>query len=185
MILFVIIFCVLVALGLGVAGAVSDLRGLIIPNIYVGGILIAFIPAYVAFWFFARESGFFDDWISHLGAFGIVFIGSFILFSLNMFGAGDSKLCSAFALWTGMSGLSAFIFYTAVIGGLLGVATLLLRRHKPFAQVKEGTWLARAQAGENAVPYGIAITGGALMSFLWLGYFSPDTLFALTGNALE
>ncbi len=182
MILFLIVFCLLIALGFGVAAAVSDLRGLLIPNAYSAGIVLAFIPAYIVFLIFAKDSGFFEGWGSHLGAFAIVFAVSFLLFSFNMFGAGDSKLATAYALWAGMGGLSAFIFYMALVGGLLGVVTLLLRKHKPFKNAKDGTWIARAQAGENAVPYGVAISAGALASFVWLGYFTPDNLQLLTGN---
>lgn len=182
MVLFIILFCLIVALGLGLAAALSDWRGLIIPNIYPAGILLAFVPAYAAFWFFAQGSDVFEGILSHLAGFGLVFLGSFALFSFNMFGAGDSKLCSAFAIWVGLKGLSAFIFYMAVIGGVLGLVTIMLKRHKPFPAAREGTWIARAQAGENSVPYGIAITGGALIAFVWLGFFSVDTLLALAGN---
>lgn len=183
MILFIIVFCLLIALGFGVAAAVSDWRGFLIPNTYSAGVALAFIPAYSVFLFFAGDSGFFEGWGSHLGACAIVFAVSFLLFSFNMFGAGDSKLVTAYALWTGMGGLSAFVFYMALVGGLLGVATLLLRKHKPFKEAREGTWIARAQAGDNAVPYGIAIMVGAIASFVWLGYFSPANLQLLTGNA--
>ncbi len=182
MLLFAIVFCLLVALGLGFMAAWSDARGLIIPNVYPAGILVSFVPAYAAFLIFAPESGFFDGWLSHLLSTLLVFAISFGLFSFKLFGAGDSKLCTAYAAWVGLGGLSAFVFYMALIGGLLGLATLLLRKHKPFAQVKDGTWLAKAQAGENAVPYGIAIFGGALASFVWLGYFSPDHLALLASQ---
>ncbi len=170
MVLFIIIFCLLVVIGLGVLAAVSDWRGLLIPNAYSLGIILAFIPAYAAFLFFAGDSGYFQGWASHLGAFAILFIGSFILFTLNMFGAGDSKLATAFALWVGLEGLGAFVFYMALVGGLLGLVTLGLRKYKPFAHVRPGTWFARAQAGDNVVPYGIAITAGAIAAFFWLGY---------------
>lgn len=179
MVLFIIVFCLLIALGFGVAAAVSDARGLTIPNAYVAGIVLSFIPAYTAFLLFAGDSGFFAGWASHIGAFALVFAISFILFTLNMFGAGDSKMLTAYGLWVGFGGLSAFIFYMALVGGLLGLATLALRRHKPFPQAKPGSWVARAQAGENAVPYGIAISAGAFISFMWLGYVSPENLQSL------
>lgn len=182
MVLFIIVFCVLVALGLGVAAALSDLRGLIIPNAYSLGIVLAFVPAYLAFALFAGESGYFQSWTSHLGAFALVFAASFVLFALNMFGAGDSKLATAFALWVGMDGLFSFVFYVALIGGVLGVITLVIQRKKPFPAARAGTWVARAQAGDNAVPYGIAITAGAVVAFCWLGYASPMALLALSGR---
>lgn len=180
MVLFLIVFCVLVALGFGVAAALSDLRGLIIPNEYSLGIILAFVPAYLVFILLASESGYFQGWASHLGAFALMFAASFVLFTLNLFGAGDSKLATAFALWVGMDGMFSFVFYMALIGGVLGLATLILQRRKPFTTVPAGTWVARAQDGDNAVPYGIAITAGAVIAFCWLGYVSPAALLALS-----
>lgn len=182
MVLFIVIFCVLVALGFGAAASLSDARGLVIPNAYPAGIALAFVPAYAAFLFFAGESGYFQGWASHLGAFALVFAGSFVLFALNLFGAGDSKLASAYALWAGMDGLYVFVFYMALVGGVLGVATLIVQRRKPFATPRAGSWIARVQGGDNAVPYGIAITAGAFASFWWLGYATLSGLRALGGG---
>ena len=183
MVLFLVVFCLLIALGFGIAGAVSDWRGMLIPNAYSLGIVVSFVPAWLAFAFFAEESGYFQGWSSHLGAFAVIFAGSFVLFALNMFGAGDSKLATAFALWVGFEGLGAFVFYMALAGGLLGIATLYLRKRKPVKNPPEGGWIARAQAGDNAVPYGIAITIGAAACFIWLGYADPANLYALSGMA--
>lgn len=182
MVLFIIVFCVLVALGLGVAAALSDLRGLIIPNAYSLGIVLAFVPAYLAFALFAGDSGYFQSWTSHLGAFALIFAASFVLFALKMFGAGDSKLAAAFALWAGMEGLFTFVFYMALIGGVLGLATLIIQRKKPFPNAPAGAWIARAQGGDNSVPYGVAIAAGAVVAFCWLGYASPMALLALSGQ---
>lgn len=183
MVLFIIIFCVLVALGFGVAAAISDFRGLIIPNVYSLGVILAFIPAYLAFSLFTGDSGYFQGWTAHLSAFALVFAASFALFALNMFGAGDSKLVTAYALWVGMDGLFAFIFYMALMGGVLGLATLVIQRRKPFAEAAAGSWIARVQDGENAVPYGIAIVAGASLTFWWLKYLSPAALLSLSGGS--
>ena len=45
MILFLIVFCVMVAVGLGIASAISDFKSITIPNLYSGCIVLAFVPA--------------------------------------------------------------------------------------------------------------------------------------------
>lgn len=182
MVLFIVVFCLLVAMGFGVAAGLSDLRGMIIPNSYCVGIMLAFVPAYAAFMMLAPETHYFQSWASHVIAFALVFAGSFILFAVKMFGAGDSKLASALALWIGMEGLSAYIFYMALAGGLLGIVTIILRNRVVFASAKPPSWVGRVQQGDNVVPYGIAIAAGAFAGFIWLGYLSPEKLLVLAAG---
>lgn len=179
MLLFIVIFCVIVALGFGLASAWSDFRGLIISNAYSIGVLLVFIPAFLAVFFFAPDAGYFASWKSHLVAAAIMFAVTFVLFTTNMIGAGDSKLATAYALWIGVMGLPSFLFYMTLMGGVLGLATLALRRWKPIAAPREGGWVARAQAGASDVPYGIAIVTGAAVAFVQNGYVDPDRLAAL------
>lgn len=179
MILFLVVFCVLVALGFAVASAISDFKSMTIPNVYAGGIVLAFIPAYAADYLSGAGMEFFAAPASHLIAALVVFIITLFLFAARVMGAGDSKLCSALALWVGISGLAAFIFYMAVAGALLAVATKIMNKRKVCEAPKEGGWIDQAQRGLAGVPYGIAICLGALIAFYQLGYFSPDTLGAL------
>lgn len=181
MILFLVIFSVLVALGFGIAAAVSDFRSMTIPNLYAGLIVIAFIPAYLADAFTGAGLEFFVSWKSHLIAAAIVFVITFILFTVRIIGAGDSKLCSAFALWTGVTGLAPLLFYMAMLGAVLGLVTKLMNSKKLVAEPKAGSWIAKSQAGETGVPYGIAICFGAIVAFYQLGYFSPEKLALLAG----
>lgn len=182
MILFVIVFCLMVAIGFGIASAISDFRSMTIPNLYAGLIVLAFIPAYLADHFTGNGLEFFASWKAHGLAAAIMFVITFILFTLKVIGAGDSKLCSAFALWTGLNGLIPYLFYMAILGALLGVATKILAARKPFAAPKEGSWIAKSQEGQMGVPYGIAICFGAIVAFCVLGYFSPEKLALLAGH---
>lgn len=179
MLIFIVIFCVIVALGFGLASAWSDFKGFTISNAYSIGVILAFIPAFLAVFFLVPEAAYFASWKSHLLAAAIMFAVTFVLFTLHMIGAGDSKLATAYALWVGIMGIPAFLFYMTVTGGLLGVATLVLRRWKPFTAPPEGGWIARAQAGSSEVPYGIAIVVGAVVAFFQSGYFNPDRLAGL------
>lgn len=181
MVLFIVIFCVVVALGFAAAAAWSDWSGMVIPNSYSVGIIVSFIVAYGAFYFLAPESGYFMGIKAHGIALIIVFAITFILFSLRMLGAGDSKLAAAIALWTGFKGLMPFLFFMGIVGGILGLIALYLKKNKPIANPKEGSWFDRVQKGESAVPYGIAIAVGAVVAFFDMGYFDPEKLQLLAG----
>lgn len=165
----------LVAVGAGVLASFSDARGLTISNSYSAAIGIAFIVCFVLLALGGHENVFYSFSSHFLGAL-IVFGVTAALFSFGIIGAADSKLATVYALWMSLHGLFAFLFYMSLAGGLLGLLTLYLRKFKPLQKVKAGTWIARAQAGENKVPYGIAIFAGALASFVKLGYFDTETL---------
>ncbi len=182
MVLFLVVFCLLVAIGFGAASAISDFKSMTIPNVYALGIVLAFIPAFAADAFLAPDGVvFFSVLKSHIAAAVVVFIITFILFSARVIGAGDSKLCSAFALWVGLQGLAAFLFYMAIVGALLGIATKIMIHKKLVEAPASGSWIEKAQSGQAGVPYGIAILLGALVAFYQLGYFSPEKLALLAG----
>lgn len=180
MVLFLVIFCVIIALGFGFAAAWSDFKGLIIPNLYSLLILGAFVPAYAAVHFLAPESGYFQGIGSHLISFGIIFVVTYILFALKALGGGDAKLCSVYALWVGLGGIAPFLFFMSITGGLLGLTTIFLNKNKPVKKPKKDSWIAKAQKGKRDVPYGIAITTGAVIAFIYAGYITPSGIVGLT-----
>lgn len=184
MTLFLVVFCMLVALGFAIASAISDYRSMTIPNVYAAGIVLAFIPAYLADMFSGNGVEFFAPWTMHLGAAVLVFILSFALFAARVMGAGDSKLCSAVALWTGLTGLAPFLFYMAITGAVLGIATKIMNKKTLVAAPLEGSWIDKSQKGQMGVPYGIAIAVGAIIAFYQLGYFEPENIIKL-GNYME
>ena len=187
MLVFIVVFCVVVALGFCLASAWSDWSGMTIPNTYPVGIIATFGIAAAALYFLAPEAGYLFSLKSHFISFALVFAVTFVLFSLKMIGAGDSKLAAAVALWTGVKGLFPFLFFMGITGAVLGLAALYLQKNKPVAEPKEKSWIERVQGGESTVPYGIAIAVGALIAFIQVGYFSPEKLALLvdigTGSA--
>jgi len=136
----------------------SDIRFLKIPNWHPGVIIIAFFPAY-----FLTPEGFFPLW-QHIAAMGIMFVVSYGMFHFNVMGGGDSKLATAVSLWLGLKLMLPFMLYMAIAGGVLGIATILMQKKKPFKNPIEQSWFSKAQQGVNEVPYGIAITTGYLLS---------------------
>lgn len=172
--------CVLTALGTGVLAGLSDYRGMTIPNLYSVIIMAAFALAFVLLALFGPGYVFFGL-ASHLLAGILVFGVTVALFAARVIGAADSKLASAYALWVGIPGLPAFLFYTALAGGVLALAALALGKWKFVRSPVAGSWVARAQGGESKVPYGIAIAVGALASFVKLGYLGRGTLTTFLG----
>lgn len=168
------IFLMAAALGVGILAAWSDCRGMTIPNIYSAVILGLFPLCYGA----ARLAGVevFASPLSHGLGLLIVFAVSAALFAFKIMGAADSKLASAYAAWMGLHGLIPFLFYMTLIGGLLGVATIIMKRNKPFPNAAPQSWAGQAQAGADKVPYGVAIVAGAFVSFLLLDYVDAEVL---------
>ncbi len=176
---FIIIFCAIIALGFGGAAAWSDYSSLRIPNLYAACIGAAFIPAFIVATFLAPDISFFASWKSHLIAGGFVFALSYALFYFKFIGGGDSKLLSVYALWVGLSGLLPLFFFMALVGGVFGALTLALHKWKPVKKPVKGSWIEKSQKGAKDVPYGIAIFIGALVAFWKIGYLQPDALMAL------
>jgi len=151
--------------GLMVAAALSDAVRFTIPNWLVGAIMALFpVMALSAAGIGWSEAGF------HLLAGLAALVFGFALFAPGWIGGGDAKLIAAAALWIGWTDLAAFAFHTALAGGVLVLVLLAARRMAPAFPLPAG-WVARSAFAENApVPYGIAITAGALWTLPQLAW---------------
>lgn len=143
---------------------VSDVRRLRIPNTHVMAVLAAFVVAY------ALSPQSFGVWWHPFAAGAVFLVITYIMFALRMLGAGDAKMGAVLALWVGLPGLMAYVMYMAIMGGVIGVASLVIKKRKPFKNPRAGGWIATVQSGGNAVPYGIAITAGAWGAMLHNGF---------------
>jgi prepilin peptidase CpaA len=143
------------ALLLWAAGA--DIHRLTIPN-WVSLAMIGLYPVHVL------VSPVPVNWsIAVLIAVATLAVG-FLLFAFKMIGGGDVKLLTATALWTQPALFPSFIFLTAIAGGVIGLAILLLRRRRMApAAVDSGH-----SVGPAVMPYGVAIAVGGLMVALTL-----------------
>ncbi len=167
--LVIFLTCLFIAIAVGLMAAWSDFKGLTIPNWHSAAVFLSFFAAYSLMHLLGHGDVFGSLW-SH-GAAGLVVFGvTALLFALGTMGAADSKLSTAYAFWAGIPGLPAFLFYMTLAGGLVGLSAIILRKYKPFKAAAANGWIARVQAGENKVPYGIAIVCGALACFIQLGY---------------
>jgi len=138
--------------------SVSDFKSMTIPNWHSGVIIILFFPAY-----FLMPNHLFPLW-QHIAACVFMFFASYLMFHFKAMGGGDSKLMTAVSLWLGVKGLMPFLLFTALSGGLLGIAALYLQKHKIIEAPIKDSWIDKCQQGVSAVPYAIAITVGYLLS---------------------
>lgn len=174
------IFGLLLTLGCAIKAAMHDWQGLTIPNALSAIIAALFFIIYVIITM-ASTGAVFMPLTSHLMVAGGVFAATFLLYLLGFFGAGDVKLASALSLWLGLSGLTAFLFYTTFVGGLLGVMALRMRKMETVPVWLNRGWITQLRDGKNAVPYGVAIAVGFIIAIGYNGALSPATLQSFVG----
>ena len=144
--------------GLILTGTWTDARELRIPNWISLTLLALFIPA-------ALVGGLSMETIAlHFAAALGVLVFGIALFAFGLFGGGDAKLMAAAALWVGWGSLLWFGVAVILFGGALALGVIVLRRGLGLWP----DWLVRSAAGlfeqNKAIPYGIAITAGAILS---------------------
>lgn len=141
-----------------VLAAAKDVLSYTIPN----GISLALIAGFVLA---APVAGLgMHASLMHVAAGAAVLAVGFLLFAFRLVGGGDAKLLAAASMWLGFEQLLPFLLHTAVIGGGLALVLLMFRRLSSTIFFGHG-WVQRLQAPESGIPYGVAIAGGALMSF--------------------
>jgi prepilin peptidase CpaA len=140
------------------AAAVSDFRRLRIPN-------WTSVALFLLFFAYAALPGKEFNVVHHFSVAVIVFLVGLLLYYMGVFSAGDVKLMAAVALWAGPTDILSLVLITAVVGGLLGIAVIILRKAPPLILFGRMISLDRVLprwAKHGLVPYGIAIVGGAL-----------------------
>jgi prepilin peptidase CpaA len=138
------------ATGLLIWCGIGDIRTRIIPH----GLIFGLIGLYAVY----ALTGY-ADWHSGLIAAMLMLALGFLLFHLKMMGGGDAKLIAAVGLWVGTGQLGAFLFYTAVAGGVVALSVLVHQRLRV-----QGSPAAMEAA--PTVPYGVAIAFGGSFA-LW------------------
>ena len=88
-----------------------------------------------------------------------VFAGGAVAFAVGAMGGGDVKLLAAASLFAGPGLLLDFLMVTAVVGGLMGLASLAGAPIGPTAPAGNATVRTRLRSG---FPYGPAIAAGGL-----------------------
>jgi prepilin peptidase CpaA len=141
--------------------ACCDVRRFEIPNAVPLALLCLF-P------FFAATSAAEISWVATpLVALVILGVGV-LLFAKGVMGAGDVKLFAAASLWIGPGHCFDFVADTAVIGGVLGLVLLTSIGRALFDRLRAAGARVTAEAWgfKRPMPYGVAISAGALLTLL-------------------
>lgn len=104
----------------------------------------------------------------------LVLAAGYLLFAINLWGAGDGKLAAAVALWIGLGfnfDLFRFFLVVSLAGGVLAIAALAIHFATGQPQLPPGDEAGREAARRNPLKakarYGAAIAIGGLDFWLW------------------
>jgi prepilin peptidase CpaA len=137
--------------------AATDLLSMTIPNT-LSLILIALFPVVA---FAAGLS--FEQMAWHGAAAGLVFLVCFALFAMGIIGGGDAKFATVVALWVGLANLLPYFLYVSLLGGALTFAIIWMKSHQMPQLAMRFAWYRRLQDPKTGIPYGIALSIGALI----------------------
>lgn len=142
-----------------VAAAVWDAVTLTIPNYLVLAVLALYAVSLTVKFDLS-------DILFDLLAAAIVFAVCFALFALGWLGGGDAKLAPGAVLWAGYDGFLEFVIAMTLAGGVLAIVLLILRAGLRTAGASQDR-LPVVLQWASPVPYGIAISAGAIL-VIWL-----------------
>jgi prepilin peptidase CpaA len=105
------------------------------------------------------------DVLQHLGIGALVLAVGFLFFTFGWIGGGDAKLAAATSLWLGFGLTLPYLLDASVIGGLMTVGILMLRRWPLPGFLVNITWVHRLHDPRSGVPYGIALAIAGLLTY--------------------
>ncbi|HEY3696570.1 A24 family peptidase [Phenylobacterium sp.] len=136
--------------------AISDVRDRRIPNWSVLSVLGLFLLWTVA--------GGGVGLVAALEAAGIAAAVTVTLYAFRIVGAGDSKLFTVVALFTGLTYLPLFALATVLAGGVIAAVSLVSRPTRALVMFQ---MRGKGDFGRG-VPYGVAIALGGALAVWWL-----------------
>jgi len=139
------------------AAAGWDLASFTIPNFLQVALLAGFAVLAVALHLGASAIGL------HLLAGLIGLLLGLVLFALGYVGGGDAKLFAVVLLWLGLKDLMPYTLVATVLGGVLTLGLLALRRLPLPAVLARQSWILRLHGSKAGVPYGVALAAGVLV----------------------
>ena len=100
-----------------------------------------------------------------------VLVVGFVLFALRWIGGGDAKLAAATTLWLGFGLTPMFVIYAGLLGGVLTLLILVLRRFPLTPFLARFHWLERLHNPKSGIPYGVALAIAGMV------VYSNSTIF--------
>ena len=101
----------------------------------------------------------------NMGCASVVLLITFAMFAPGWIGGGDAKLAAATTLWMGFGLTLPYLVYTALLGGVLTLLILGLRRLPLTPLMARYRWIERLHDPRTGVPYGIALAVAALLMY--------------------
>ncbi|MFC3705075.1 prepilin peptidase [Devosia honganensis] len=95
----------------------------------------------------------------------VVLVVAFGMFAMRWIGGGDAKLAAATTLWLGFGLTLPYLVYTALLGGVLTLMVLMLRRLPLMPAIARFRWLERLHDPRQGVPYGVAMAVAGLLTY--------------------
>ncbi len=145
--------------------AMLDLFTMTIPNKISLGLLASFLIV-------APLTGMpWEQFFVHIAIGFAVLVAGIVLFAFGVLGGGDAKLVAAASLWIGYNDLLAYLFVAAQLGAVLSIAIIMYRGMLPPRWALNVDWAMRLYNKNEGIPYGIALAGGALVTFPTTSWF--------------
>ena len=144
------------------AAAVSDLMTYKIPNV-IPGVMIVLFLAFLIVLAFGGHAMSRSETSPHLLAGALGLLAGMGLFALGWIGGGDAKFFAAAMLWLGFDALFSYAIVASLLGGVLTVGLITLRKIPQPAFLVRQAWYARLSDHKGGVPYGIALALAALL----------------------
>jgi prepilin peptidase CpaA len=149
---------VLVALPVILAAAAGwDLASFTIPNFLQAAAITCFIAFAAATGLHALDIG------QHLLAGVIGLAAGFALFAFGYIGGGDAKLFAVVVLWLGLRDLLPYALVATVLGGVLTLSLMAMRRLPLPAILARQSWLLRLHDNKSGIPYGVALAAAVFV----------------------
>jgi prepilin peptidase CpaA len=159
-----------------IAAAFFDLTTYTIPNILPAAMFVLFAAFLLAITLAGHGLNWSDTW-PHLLAGTVALVAGLALFAAGWVGGGDAKLFATACLWLGWDSMFEYTLVASLLGGMLTITLLMLRRLPLPARLAAQPWLARLADQNSGVPYGVALAIAALVVL-------PDTeLFRIAATS--
>lgn len=101
----------------------------------------------------------------HFACAAIVLVAGFAFFALGWIGGGDAKLAAATTLWLGFGMMLPYVVYASLLGGVLTMLLLAVRRWPLPDNLRSIAWIDRLHNEKSGVPYGIALATAGLLVY--------------------
>ena len=159
-----------------VAAAIFDLTSFTIPNMLPAAMFALFAAFLLASALNGHSLSWSETW-PHLLAGAVALVAGMALFAAGWVGGGDAKLFAMACLWLGWDSMYEYTLVASLLGGILTVSLVVVRRFPLPSLLAAQPWLVRLADRNSGVPYGVALAMAALVVL-------PDTeLFRIAATS--